>query len=119
MKLLIKKFAPSDSQTEDDYADLLFGPREQISDQSQFIADNEDSSESNIEYEYEAPSILEQLRKPLRASQGRKKKDPKKAKKNISKQYNDSRFKNRRLIESPITSVELHNLVKAASYFSL
>ncbi|CAG8681270.1 7485_t:CDS:2, partial [Cetraspora pellucida] len=81
MKLLIKKFAPSDSQTEDNYADLLFGPREQISDQSQFIADTEDSSESDIEYEYEAPSILEQLRKPLHASQGRKKKIIEKLKK--------------------------------------
>ncbi|CAG8824908.1 10144_t:CDS:2 [Gigaspora margarita] len=76
MKLLIKKFEPSDGQTENDYANLLFGPREQISDQSQFIANEEDSSESDIEYEFETP-------KP------------------------------------PITSLELHNLVKATSYFSL
>ncbi|CAG8706342.1 3542_t:CDS:2, partial [Cetraspora pellucida] len=75
MKLLIKKFASSDSQTEDDYADLLFGPRKQISDQSQFIADTKDLSKSDIEYEYKAPKL-------------------------------------------PITSVELHNLVKATSYFS-
>ncbi|CAG8730717.1 22142_t:CDS:2, partial [Dentiscutata erythropus] len=50
--------------------------QKQISDHSQFIADEEDSFESDIEYEFEAP-------KP------------------------------------PITSMELHNLVKAASYFSL
>ncbi|CAG8841219.1 13683_t:CDS:2, partial [Gigaspora margarita] len=55
MKLLIKKFEPSDSQTEDDYANILFGPREQISDQSQFIANKEDSFESDIEYEFKTP----------------------------------------------------------------
>ncbi|CAG8527108.1 14099_t:CDS:2, partial [Dentiscutata heterogama] len=76
MKLFIKKFAPSNSQAEDDYTNLLFEPRKQISDQSQFIADNKNSSESDIEYKYKAP-------KP------------------------------------PVTSVELHNLVKAVSYFSL
>ncbi|CAG8798068.1 38052_t:CDS:2, partial [Gigaspora margarita] len=65
MKLLIKKFEPSDGQTEDDYADILFGPREQISDQSQFIAYEKDSSESDIEYKFETLSILEQIRKPL------------------------------------------------------
>ncbi|CAG8824944.1 13316_t:CDS:2, partial [Gigaspora margarita] len=56
MKLLIKKFEPSNSQTEDDYADLLFGPRKQISNQSQFIANKEYSSELDIEYEFETPS---------------------------------------------------------------
>ncbi|CAG8777818.1 17571_t:CDS:2 [Gigaspora margarita] len=118
MKLLIKKFEPSDGQSENDYADLLFGPREQISNQSQFIANKKNSSESDIEYEFETPSILEQIRKPLHASQGQKK-NQRKAKKNTFKQHNDSRFKNCRLIEPLITSLELHNLVKAASYLSL
>ncbi|CAG8834578.1 27864_t:CDS:1, partial [Gigaspora margarita] len=50
MKLLIKRFAPSDEQTEEDYTDLLFGPREQINDnQSQLIIDEEDSDEFNDE----------------------------------------------------------------------
>ncbi|CAG8831872.1 31304_t:CDS:2, partial [Gigaspora margarita] len=63
MKLLIKKFEPSNGQTEDDYADILFGPREQISDQSQFIANKEDSSKSDIEYEFETPK--EEYHQPL------------------------------------------------------
>ncbi|CAG8739980.1 13226_t:CDS:2, partial [Dentiscutata heterogama] len=92
MKLLIKKFALSDSQTEDDYTDLLFRPRKQISDQKPIYCDNKDSSKLDIKYKNE------------------KKKDHRKAKKNISKQCNDSRFKNHYLIEPPVTSVELHNL---------
>ncbi|CAG8459692.1 5857_t:CDS:2 [Dentiscutata heterogama] len=91
MRLLIKRFAPSDEQTEDDYADLLFEPREQINDnQSQLITDEEDSDEFNNEM----PMISEKLRQPLCVSQGqRKKQNRKKVQKDIHKKYNDPRFK--------------------------
>ncbi|CAG8591708.1 2565_t:CDS:2, partial [Dentiscutata heterogama] len=95
MELLIKKFEPSDGQTKADYTNLLFGTTKQISDQSQLVIDNENSDESDLEYELEAPIILEQLRQL------------------------DSRFKNHRLIEPPVTTVELYDMVKATSYLSL
>ncbi|CAG8817477.1 13967_t:CDS:2, partial [Racocetra persica] len=50
MRLFIKKFALSDEQTKDDYADLLFEPREQINDnQSQLITNDENSDKFNDE----------------------------------------------------------------------
>ncbi|CAG8761829.1 9607_t:CDS:2 [Dentiscutata erythropus] len=52
MKLLIKKFKPSDKQTENDYTNLLFKSREHI-------------NKSDLEYELEALIILEQLQQPL------------------------------------------------------
>ncbi|CAG8786815.1 16589_t:CDS:1, partial [Cetraspora pellucida] len=59
--LLIKKFEPFDRQTEAYYTDLLFGTIEQISDQIKLVIDNENSDELDLEYELEAPIILEQL----------------------------------------------------------
>ncbi|CAG8834861.1 7880_t:CDS:2, partial [Gigaspora margarita] len=88
MRLLIKKFAPSYEQTEDDYADLLFEP----------------SSRHVKEKFY------------LRVVQGQKKKQVyNKTKKNI----HGSQFKDRWLIELPVTNEMLCDLVKTTSYFSL
>ncbi|CAG8688058.1 2707_t:CDS:2, partial [Dentiscutata heterogama] len=86
---------PSNRQTEADYTDLLFGTMEQISNQSQLVIDDENSDKSDLEYELEAPIILEQLWQL------------------------DPQFKNHRLIEPPVTTVELYDMVKAASYLSL
>ncbi|CAG8728697.1 20374_t:CDS:2, partial [Gigaspora margarita] len=93
IKQFIKKFESSDKQTEDNYADLLFGSREQ----------------KNLEYEHESPIILEQLQQLICASQGRKK-SHKKTKKNKSKQYSDPRFKNHYLIELLVTTIELYDM---------
>ncbi|CAG8556756.1 2163_t:CDS:2, partial [Dentiscutata heterogama] len=83
MRLLIKKFEPSYEQTEEDYAELLFGPI--VISQSQ-LTDNEDSDELDIENEFDILIVSEQLRQPLQPS---------------------------------VTSEELCDLVKAASYLSL
>ncbi|CAG8808191.1 44085_t:CDS:2 [Gigaspora margarita] len=94
MRLLIKKFAPSYEQTEDDYADLLF----------------------ESENEFDTLMISEQLRQLLQAAQGRKKRQVyDKTKKNT----HSSQFKGRRSIELPVTNGMLCDLVKATSYFSL
>ncbi|CAG8491789.1 9031_t:CDS:2 [Cetraspora pellucida] len=63
MKLLIKKFMPSDEQTEKDYINLLFESREQTNNQSQLIDEensDKDSNESDID-ESVTSTILEQL----------------------------------------------------------
>ncbi|CAG8659526.1 23936_t:CDS:2 [Cetraspora pellucida] len=124
MRLLIKKFAPSYEQTEDDYTDLLFEPssrhvkkifiKNKNICQSQLIEEND--PESDIENEFDASMISEQLRQPLQAARGRKKKQVhSKAKKIIY----DLRFKGRQSIEPPVNNERLCDLVKATSYFSL
>ncbi|CAG8544698.1 11357_t:CDS:2 [Ambispora gerdemannii] len=64
MTLLIKEFAPSDEETEDDYIELLFEPLEQeesqMNDQSQIIDNN-----SDIDNEIEPMITKEQLQQPL------------------------------------------------------
>ncbi|CAG8618032.1 1660_t:CDS:2, partial [Scutellospora calospora] len=107
MRLLIKKFAPSYEQSKDDYADLLFEP----------INRHEDDPESDIENKFDTLVSSEQLQQPLQAAQGRRNKhDHSKVKKST---YNDSRFKGRQLIETPITNEGLCDLVKAACFLSL
>ena len=102
MRLLIKEFMPFDGQTEDDYTNLLFGPKEIINDQDQLIVDNEysdESDEAEIDDDSETLMVLEQLQQPLQASKGRKKQDRhSKNQKNTYQQYNNPRFKDRRLI---------------------
>ncbi|CAG8838324.1 41781_t:CDS:2, partial [Gigaspora margarita] len=79
--------APSDEQTEDDYTDLLFGPREQINNiQSQLIIDEEDSNEFDNE-------LLD-----------------------IHKKYNDSHFKDHHLIELSVDTEGLYDLVKQITF---
>ena len=93
---------------------MLFGPREQINDQSQLDIDDENSDESDTEDESEMLMILEQPQ-PLYASQGREKNKIITAKAKNNTQW----FKGRRLIEPPVTTEGLCDLVKAASYLSL
>ncbi|CAG8707961.1 11453_t:CDS:2, partial [Acaulospora morrowiae] len=124
MRLLIKEFMPFYGQTEDDYANLLFGPKDIIDDQDQLIADNEYSDkldEAEIDDDSETLMVLEQLRQPLQVSKGRKKKQDRRSRNqnNTYQKYNDPRFKGRRLIKHPVTTKELNDLVKAASYLSL
>ncbi|CAG8723291.1 14989_t:CDS:2 [Cetraspora pellucida] len=115
MMLLIKKFAPSDGQTDDDYANLLFRFREQINDQSQLITDNKNSDESDANYN-KMLVISEKLRQPLHASRRQKKKNYKKVQK---KQYNDPWFKGHYSIEPLVVTEKLSDLVKAVCYLSL
>ncbi|CAG8527085.1 10395_t:CDS:2 [Dentiscutata heterogama] len=69
IRLLIRKFSPSCEQTEDDYAELLFGP---IGPSQPTNYENPD--ELDIEDEFDTQIISEQLHQPLQASQGRMKK---------------------------------------------
>ncbi|CAG8791345.1 19508_t:CDS:2, partial [Cetraspora pellucida] len=85
IKLLIKKFMPSDGQTKEDYTDLLFESREQTNNQSQLIDEensDEDSDESDIDES------------------------------NTYKQYKDPQFKDRHSVVSPVNTKELYYVVK-------
>ncbi|CAG8735539.1 25024_t:CDS:2 [Dentiscutata erythropus] len=90
MRLLIRKFSPSNEQTKDDYAELLFGPIGPSQ-----PTNDENPDELDIEDEFDTQIISEQLRQPLQASQGQMKK------------------------QTPVTTEDLCDLVKAASYLSL
>ncbi|CAG8664389.1 13111_t:CDS:2 [Ambispora gerdemannii] len=122
MTLLIKEFAPSDEETEDDYIELLFEPLEQeesqMNDQSQIIDNN-----SDIDNEIEPMITKEQLQQPLQVSQGRERRQERESQENdetsSTTNQRDQRFKDRQIIASPVTTEGLHNLVKAASYLSL
>ncbi|CAG8643775.1 4333_t:CDS:2, partial [Dentiscutata heterogama] len=84
-------------------------------DQSQSI--EEDDPESDIENEFDTLVSSEQLQQPLQAAQGRKnKRNHSKVKKSA---HNDSRFKGRQLIETPVTNEGLCDLVKATCFLSL
>ncbi|CAG8829171.1 43384_t:CDS:2, partial [Gigaspora margarita] len=65
IKLLIKKFMPSNRQTKEDYIDLLFESREHIENQSQLITDDENSDENSNELDADyKPGTSEQLYQP-------------------------------------------------------
>ncbi|CAG8847944.1 10678_t:CDS:1, partial [Racocetra persica] len=77
----------------------------------------EDDPESDIENKFDTLVSSEQLQQPLQAAQGRKNKhNHSKVKKSA---HNDSRFKGRWLIETPVTNKGLCDLVKAACFLSL